>query len=112
MVYVFLPDIFYAKVIHYEAKKDRLPLVAPQARSCWALKVPRFIKSPKKLCVGGDSSLWLAINALGDFKGSPAVLGELVQVVFVNKFLKYVVNIDADVLRPVHGSSETRARAG
>ena len=48
------------------------------------------------------------MNALGDFEVGPGVLGKIVQVVFINKLLRYVGNLDADILGPVHGSAKIK----
>ena len=108
MVGVLLADILYAKIVNDEAKENGSPLVVPQTRRRGALEVPLVSKMLAELYVGKNAGLWQAVNTLCDIEVDPAILGERMQVVFFNEFLRYAGDLDSDILGPVHGGAKIK----
>jgi hypothetical protein len=95
---LFLAFELDAKVIHDEDKKDRTPLMAPQAGCDEALVVA--------IVVGEFPGLFQAVNAFVNLEIYPSVVGEGVEVVFIEKLLRYVGNFEADVFGSVEGCTQ------
>ena len=66
------------------------------------------VESFSEEVIGKLASLGEAVDALPYFEVHPAVLDELVEVVFGDKLLRDVGQLDADVLVAVEGSIEIK----
>ncbi len=96
---MFDSNIFYTKVIHYEAELDGTPFVAPEARGGFSLVVAFSKKAGLEEIIGQNASLGKAIAALANFEVDPTVVVATRKLVFFNKFGRDVCDFDADILR-------------
>ena len=106
VVEVFDSNIFYTKVIHYEAELDGTPFVAPEARGGFSLVVAFSKKAGSEEIVGQNASLGKAIAASANFEVDPTVAVRPRKLVFFNKFGRDVCDFDADILRIGHWGIE------
>jgi len=102
VVEVFYSNIFYTKVIHYEAELDGTPFVVPEARGGFSLVVAFSKKAGSEEIVGQNASLGKAIAALANFEVDPTVAVPTCKLVFFNKFGQDVCDFDVDILRIGH----------
>ncbi len=96
---MFDSNIFYTKVIHYEAELDGTSFVAPEARGGFGLVVAFSKKAGSEEIVGQNASLGKAIAASVNFEVDPTVAVPTRKLVFFNKFGRDVCDFDADTLR-------------
>jgi len=106
VVEVFNSNIFYTKVIYYEAELDGTPFVAPEARGGFSLIVAFSKKAGSEEIIGQNASLGKAITASANFEVDPTVAVPTRKLVLFNKFGQYVCDFDADILRIGHWSIE------
>jgi len=106
VVKVFDSNIFYTKVIHYEAELDGTPFVAPEARGGFSLVVAFSKKAGSEEIIGQNASLGKAIAALANSEVDPTVMVPTRKLVFFNKFGRDVCDFDADILRIGHWGIE------
>ena len=66
-------DIFDAKIISNQAKHNRMPLVAPEAKSGGALLLVMGLEAFLEQIVGEGAQLGKAIDSVADIKINPAV---------------------------------------
>jgi len=81
---VFDSNIFYTRVIHYEAELDGTPFVAPEARGGFSLIVAFSKKARSEEIVGQNASLGKAVAALANFEVDPTVAVSTCKLVFFN----------------------------
>ena len=103
---MFDSNIFYTKVIHYEAELDGTPFVAPEARGGFSLVVAFSKKAGSEEIVAQNASLGKAIAASANFEVDPTVAVPTRKLVFFNKFGQDVCDFDADILRIGHWGIE------
>ena len=103
---MFDSNIFYTKVIHYEAELDGTPFVAPEARGGFSLVVAFSKKAGSEEIVGQNASLGKAIAASANFEVDPTVAVRPRKLVFFNKFGQDVRDFDANILRIGHWGIE------
>ncbi len=87
---MFDSNIFYTKVVDYEAELEGMPFVAPEARrgGCF---IESFSKEAgTKKIIGLDTSLGKPITAPPDFKIDPAVAVMATEVIFREEFFRDV----------------------
>jgi len=106
VVKVFDSNIFYTKVIHYEAELDGTPFVAPEARCGFSLVVAFSKKAGLEEIVGQNTSLGKAIAVSANFEVDPTVAVPTRKLVFFNEFSWDVCDFDADILRIGHWGIE------
>jgi len=100
---VFDSNIFYTKVIHYEAELDGMPFVEPEARGGFSLVVVAFSKKVGlEEIVGHNAGLGKAIAASANFEVDPTIAVTTRKLVFFNKFGRDVCDFDVDILRIGH----------
>ena len=99
---MFNSNIFYTRVIHYEAELDGMPFVVPEARGGFSLIVAFSKKARSEEIVGQNASLGKAVAALANFKVDPTVVVSTHKLVFFNKFSRDVCDYDVDILRIGH----------
>ena len=83
---MFDSNIFYTKVIHYEAELDGTSFVAPEARGRFSLIVAFSKKAGSDEIFGQNASLGKAIAASANFEVDPIVAVRTRKLVFFNKF--------------------------
>ena len=99
---VALTDILDTKVINKRAKHNEAPLVAPQARSGWALVVAVLFETFFEGNVGQGPRLWETINSVANFEENPDIGMDVVhEAVIVDELCWDVAQFDVDVLRSV-----------
>ena len=103
---MFDSNIFYTKVIHYEAELDGMPFVVPEARGGFSLVVAFSKKAGSKEIVGQNASLGKAIAALANFEVDPTAAVPTRKLVFFNEFGWNVCDFDVDILRIGHWGIE------
>jgi len=106
VVEVFDSNIFYTKVIHYEAELDGTSFVAPEARGGFSLVVAFSKKTGSEEIVGQNASLGKAIAASANFEVDPTIAVCPRKLVFFNKFGRDVCDFDTDILRIGHWGIE------
>ena len=98
---VVLSDIFDTKVIKEQAKHNRAPLVAPQARGGGSLVVAVLLGAFFEENFGQGPILWETINAVADIEVNPAIGVDVVhELIIVDKVLGGIAQFDAEVLKP------------
>ena len=103
---MFDSNIFYTKVIHYEAELDGTPFVAPEARGGFSLVVAFSKKAGSKEIVGQNASLGKAIAALANFEVDPTVTVSTRKLALLYEFRWDVCDLDVDTLRVGHWGIE------
>jgi hypothetical protein len=106
VVEVLNSNIFYTKVIYYEAELDGTPFVAPEARGRFSFIVAFSKKAGSEEIVGQNASLGKAVTALANFEVDPTVAVSTCKVVFLNEFRWDVCDFDVDILRVGHWGIE------
>jgi len=106
VVKVFNSNIFYTKVIHYEAELDGTPFVAPEARGGFNFIVAFSKKAGSEEIVGQNANLGKAIAASANFEVDPTVAVPTCKLVFFKKIGRDVCDFDADILRIGHWGIE------
>ena len=76
MMDMSLVNVFYSKVVHYEAESDGSPLVVPDARGVKCVIVSRSVEACSEYIIGKTSILGEAIDTFHRFKIDPPVLCE------------------------------------
>jgi hypothetical protein len=103
---VFDSNIFYTKVIYYEAELDGTSFVAPEARSGFSFIVAFSKKAGAEEIVGQNAGLGKAITASANFEVDPTAAVSTCKLVFRNEFRWDVCDFDADILRVGHWGIE------
>ena len=76
---MFDSNIFYTKVIYYEAELDGMPFVAPEAKGGFSLVVALGKKVGSEEIIGQNASLGKAIAASAKFQSRPNRCGPYLQ---------------------------------
>ena len=95
-----------AKVIHNEHKNDGSPFVLPEAGCGGTLIVAMLGQMLSEEIIGQFASLFQPIDTLVDLEVYPSIEGILGEVVFVNKLLGDLGDVDADIFRAIKGSAQ------
>ena len=98
--------IFDAKVIYNESKYNRMPFFSPKAWCGETLVLTMFDKMFLKEVYGKYFRLWESINDTANFEVDPTITHVFVKVLFINKFLRNVSDIDVDILGAFQRSLE------
>jgi hypothetical protein len=106
MIQVGIANVLNGKVLNNECKHDGAPLVMPETRGGGCPLVVEFGEAVSEEVVSKDSCLGETVHAMAHFEVDPGVMGKLVELVLVNKFLRNVSKLDVDVLWPVKGGIE------
>ena len=102
---VAFANVFYTKIIHYQREHDGSPLVAPQSRCGSGFVVTVLLKTCFEEVVGKLAGLWQSINSTKDGKVNLSVAGEVVEVIFLDEFLRDVSELDPDIFGAVEGGT-------
>jgi hypothetical protein len=106
MIQVGIANVLDGKVVDNQCKHYGVPLVVPEPGGGGCLVVVKFGKAVTEEVVGKDACLGETIHATAHFEVDPGVVGNLVELVIVNKFLGDVCKLDVDVLWPVERDVE------
>lgn len=89
-------DVLYTRSFD---KEDGASFVAPKSRGGGGLVVPRFIEKHFKELVGNNVSMGLAIDSFAYIKVYPTMVDVLEWIIFLNKFIRDVVEFVVGIFR-------------
>jgi hypothetical protein len=104
MIQVGITNLLDGKVVNNECKHGGAPFVAPESGGGGCLVVVKFGKVVLEEFVGKDACLGETVHDAAHFKVDLGVVGNLVELVLVNKFLLWPVEqgVQIEVIE-VHG---------
>ena len=106
MVSMLATDILDAKVINNKDKDNGMPFVVPESRCDVALGVSVVGKALGEEIVCQATCLFQSVDPFGDLEVYPIIERVLHEVVFVNKLLGDLGDVDADIFRAIKGSAQ------
>ena len=105
MVGMAFTKVHNTKVIDDELEENWAPFLAPESIRCGGFIVTRFVEAYEDKILCQFSTLCQAVATSKNFEIDPSMAGVSSEVELLNELLRDVRDLEAHILRTIHGRS-------